>query len=390
MRKMREPKIRFMKKHSMVRHCRGIDRSRRRGISLLACTAVMLSGEAAVADAFSNLAEVDALFRAFTGGVRPGVAVSVIQDGETLFDGAYGYSDLDMRVPIDRHTAFRLASVSKQFAAMAVMMLAEDGALSLDDPIGKYVPELAVFDGVTIRHLLLHTGGLPDYYDTIDTSHGMPTNHDAAVLLGRMASPDFPAGDRYAYSNPGYDMLGPIVAAASGMPFGEFVEKRIFAPLGMSGSRVHDERKPVVPNRAYGYARCGERFVLDDDDPLNIIIGSGGVYSTLSDLLRWDAALYTDALVSREMLDAAFTSGTNNAGESLDYGFGWAIDRYAGYKRVRHGGSWVGFRTHIMRIPGLRFTVILLSNDADTEPEAYVDRITEIFLGPDTGAHAAQ
>ncbi len=353
-------------------------------VSVLLCTGPLHADDAPPSDA------VDALFASYEVGIRPGVAVAVIRDGKTVFEGVYGHARLDDALPIDRNTAFRLASVSKQFAAMAVMILAEDGALSLDDPIGKYVPELAVFDDVTIRHLLLHTGGLPDYYDTIDTSHGMPTNHDAAVLLGRMASPDFPAGDRYAYSNPGYDMLGPIVAAASGMPFGEFVEKRIFAPLGMSGSRVHDERKPVVPNRAYGYARCGERFVLDDDDPLNIIIGSGGVYSTLSDLLRWDAALYTDTLVSREMLDAAFSSGTNNAGESLDYGFGWAIDRYAGYKRLRHGGSWVGFRSHIMRIPGLRFTVILLSNDADTEPEAYVDRITRIFLGPDTGAHAAQ
>lgn len=361
-----------------------IDRHRRRVIGLLAYTAGFLCG-AAFADNGSSATEVDALFRAFTDGVQPGVAVAVIRDGEVLFERAYGYADLEKQVPIDRNTAFRLASASKQFAAMAVMMLAEDGALSLEDPVGLHVPELTGYKDIKIRHLLWHTGGLPDYYDAIDTTGGMPTNHDAAVLLKQMARVNFPAGERYEYSNPGYDMLAPIVAAASGMPFGEFVETRIFKQLGMVGSRVYDERKPLVPNRAYAYARSGETFVPYDYDPLNIIVGSGGIYSSLADLAKWDAALYTDALVSRGMLEEAFTSGTNNKGEALDYGYGWAVDSYSGHERVRHGGSWVGFRTHILRIPDLRFTVILLSNVADTDASALVDRITGIYLGPDTG-----
>jgi CubicO group peptidase (beta-lactamase class C family) len=374
-----------MKKHSMDRRARVIARRSRRAINILAYTAGIFVSGAALGDADSKAVQVDALFQGLTGGVQPGVAVSVIQDGETLLEGVYGYADLDKRVPIARNTAFRLASVSKQFGAMAIMLLAEDGALSLDDPIGLYVPELAGYKDIEIRHLLLHTGGLPDYYDEIDTAGGMPTNHDAAVLLGQMARVDFPAGERYEYSNPGYDMLAPIVAAASGMPFGEFVETRIFAPLGMSGSRVYDERKPLIPHRAYAYARSDEGFVPEDYDPLNIIVGSGGIYSSLADLARWDAALYTDKLVSHEMLDEAFTSGRNNKGEALEYGYGWAIDSYSGQKRVRHGGSWVGFRTHIMRIPALRFTVILLSNVSDTDASALVDAITAIYLGPDTG-----
>jgi CubicO group peptidase (beta-lactamase class C family) len=369
----------------MNRRARLIAGRRGRSIVLLAYTAGLFFGGSAFAEPHPKAADVDALFQALTAGVQPGVAVSVIRDGALVFERTYGYADLDKRVRIERNTAFRLASVSKQFAAMAIMMLAEDGALSLDDPIGRYVPELAGYDDIKIRHLLLHTGGLPDYYDDIDTAGGMPTNHDAAVLLGKMARVDFPAGERYEYSNPGYDMLAPIVAKASGMPFGEFVETRIFAPLGMGGSRVYDERKPLIPHRAYAYARSGDGFVPEDYDPLNIIVGSGGIYSSLADLARWDAALYTDKLVSQEMLAEAFTSGTNNKGEALDYGYGWAIDSYSGHKRVRHGGSWVGFRTHIMRIPALRFTVILLSNVSDTDASALVDDITAIYLGPDTG-----
>ncbi len=237
-----------------------------------------------------------------------------------------------------------------------------------------------MYEGVTIRHLLLHTGGLPDYYDVIDTSAGMPTNQDAAELLGKMAKADFAPGERYEYSNAGYDMLGPIVEAASGMRFAEFVQQRIFAPLGMEGSRVHDHTLPVIPNRARGYEPAEGGFVLNDYDALNAIVGSGSLFSTLKDLVRWDQALYTEGLVSAATLELAFTSWTNNNGESLAYGFGWDIDDYGGHKRLRHGGSWVGFRSHIARIPELRFTVILLSNRADFAPEDYVDMVTALYL----------
>jgi CubicO group peptidase (beta-lactamase class C family) len=348
----------------------------------LAVIAALLPGCDRAPDAVETPGtRIDALLGPFAQGIQPGVAVVVIRDGKRVFEGAYGYADIDNATPITSDTAFRLASVSKQFAAMAIMILAEDGKLSYDDPIGKFVPVLGVYEGVTIRHLLLHTGGLPDYYDVIDTSTGMPTNQDAAELLGMMAQPDFPPGERYEYSNPGYDMLGLIVAAASGMPFADFVAQRIFTPLGMSHSLVYDERLPAIANRAYGYDPDGDGFKLDDYDPLNAIIGSGGVYSTINDLVRWDQALYGEALVSKKTLDLAFTSGTSNNGESLDYGFGWRIESFGGHKRVRHSGSWVGFRSHIARIPDLHFTIIMLSNRGDVDLESYVDRITSIYLG---------
>lgn len=334
------------------------------------------------------LADAGASVLSFAAGVQPGVAIAVVREGQTVLEKAWGYADLDKKTPITADTAFDLASVSKQFAAMAIMLLEEEGKLAYDDPIAKYVPELAIYDGVTIRHLMLHTGGLPDYYELIDTSSGMPANQDAARLLGRIAKADFGPGERYEYSNAGYDMLGPIVEAASGIRFAEFLRQRIFVPLGMEGSRVHDHTLPAIPNRARGYEPAEGGFVLNDESPLNAIVGSGSIFSTLKDLVRWDQALYTDNLVSAATLDLAFTSGTNNNGEPLDYGFGWRIDEYAGYKRLRHGGSWVGFRSHIARIPELRFTVIVLSNRADFEPENHIDTITALYLGPDQAGTA--
>ncbi len=349
-------------------------------LSLILTIVLLGSCEPPTADIAQPRDSIDEMFAPYVNGVQPGVAVAVIHNGKLVLERAYGYADIDARTPITADTAFDLASVSKQFAAMAIMLLVEDGKLSYDDPVGKYVPELQVYEGVTIRHLLLHTGGLPDYYDVIDTSAGMPTNQDAAKLLGKMAKADFPPGERFEYSNAGYDMLGPVVEAASGMAFAKFVQERIFAPLGMDNSRVHDHNLPVIPNRARGYEPAEGGFVLNNDDPLNAIIGSGSIFSTLNDLCRWDQALYTEDLVSAATLELAFTSGTNNHGESLDYGFGWRTDEYAGHKRLRHGGSWVGFRSHIARIPELKFTVILLSNRADFEPEAYVDTITDLYL----------
>jgi N-acyl-D-aspartate/D-glutamate deacylase len=326
--------------------------------------------------------QVDEIFAPLFVAKQPGAAVMIILDGKILHEGLYGLADLDKATPITSKTNFRLASVSKQFAAMAIMILAEDGRLSYDDPISQYVPELAAYPAATIRHLLQHTGGLPDYYDLIDTSNDIPTNDDAASFLGDMANPEFAPGERYEYSNSGYDMLGPIVEAAAGMPFVDFVRERIFSPLNMGNSLVHDHTFPEIPNRAIGYDPVKDGFEPNDFDPLNGIVGSGGIYSNLEDMYRWDQSLYGEQLVSQESLEAAFTAGRNNEGESIDYGFGWRIETTRGHKRVRHGGSWVGFRTHIARIPDLRFSIVILSNSSGVSPSEYIDPITDIYLGP--------
>lgn len=329
----------------------------------------------------ARAAQIDALFAPFTEGVQPGAAVMLVQDGRIVHQAGYGYADLERQVPIDHTTAFRLASVSKQFTAMAVMLLAEEGKLAYDDPVSRHLPALSPYEGVTIRHLLTHTGGLPGYYDVIDTSGAMPGNDDALALLATLGPTVFTPGERYEYSNPGYDVLASLVEAVSGLTFAEFMRDRVFVPLGMTGSVVHDHRLPAVPKRAIGYAPDGDGYTLDNDDPLNGIVGSGGIYTTLDDMYRWDQALYGEALVSRAAIEEAFTPMRLNDGTTIDYGFGWRLGEHDGHLRVRHGGSWVGFRTHIARCPDEQFTVVILSNRADFEAERLVDRITETWLG---------
>ena len=323
---------------------------------------------------------LDDKFLAYSSGNQPGVAVMLIHNGEIQLQKTYGQADVDRKIPITADTSFRLASVSKQFSAMAMLILQEQGALNVDDPISQYVLELAPYQDVTIRHILHHTGGLPDYYDTIDTSLEMPTNADAAALLGEMADPQFAPGERYEYSNPGYDMLGPVVEAASGMPFSQFMRERVFDELGMDSSLVHDHTLPDIQNRANGYDADGGEFPLNDADPLNGIVGSGGVYSTLNDLYKWDQALYDAGLVTQQSLELMFTPGQTNDGQSIDYGLGWRIDSFQGRERLSHTGSWVGFRNYIGRVPEANFTLVILSNRSDFQALDHADAISSAYL----------
>lgn len=325
-------------------------------------------------------AQVDALFAHLRQGVQPGAGVLVVWRGSIVHAAAYGYADVEQRVPLSVDSTFRLDSVSKQFTSMAIMLLAEDGRLKYDDAIAKYLPELASYPGITVRNLLNHTGGLPEYYDDIDVSKGWPTNADAQALLGEMATPVFAPGSRYEYSNPGYDMLAQVVEAASGQNFAAFVPARIFEPLEMQHSLIYDTTKPHVERRALGYDPDGKGFKLNDEHPLNGIVGSGGVFTTLGDMYLWDQALYGERLVSRATLDQAFTGAVLNDGRKIDYGFGWRMDEYRHSRRIEHGGAWVGFRSHIARHPDIGLTIVILSNRSDFEPSTYVDRIADIYL----------
>jgi CubicO group peptidase (beta-lactamase class C family) len=361
----------------------GTDAALMRGLaSLLAVVLVAAACDPSSNEPTAASLKVDALFAPLTEEVQPGAAVMIIRDGEIVHQAGYGYANLEEKLPITADTAFRLASVSKQFTAMAIIILAEQGALSYDDPASRYLPVLAPYDGVTIRQLITHTSGLPEYYEVIDTGAGMPTNADALALVGAMGEPMFAPGARYEYSNPAYDMLPPLIEAVSGMDFATFMQDRIFGPLGMHSSYIFDHREPAIPYRVTGYEPDTQGFRLNDYDPLNHIVGSGGMYSTLNDLFRWDQALYGETLVSRATIEEAFTPARLNNGESIDYGFGWRIDTYQGHRRVRHGGSWIGFRTHIARYPDDRFSIVILSNRADFDPESYIDPITDIYIRP--------
>ena len=332
-------------------------------------------------------AAIEALFAPFDEGSSPGVAVAVVKDGQVAFMDGFGLADLETGAPIDARSQFRLASVSKQFVGTAILLLAEDGVLDYDDPITRYLPELSrIGEGITIRQLLQHTGGLPDYYEALTAATGdeWPTNEDAVEFFADWGEPLFPPGERWEYSNPGYEMLAAIVARATEMPFSAFMDERIFEPLGMKNTLVFDERDPEIPYRAFGYSKGeGGAFILDDEDPLNFLTGSGGIYSTVEDLVLWDQALYGDDLVPTSTLGLAFAPAVFNSGETYPYGFGWGVGSDPSLGVVqRHSGGWVGFSTFISRYPDAGFSVILLSNLSGFDGAGYARRIADLVFPP--------
>ena len=327
---------------------------------------------------------VDSLFSAYSGSTVPGASVVVIADGRVVLRRAYGMADLERRVAATPETDYRLASVSKQFTAMAVMLLATGGKLRYDQPVRDFLPELpAAAQPVTIRHLLNHTSGLVDYEDLVPESR--TAQLDDRDVLGLLAGKDsvyFPAGSQYRYSNSGYVLLGLIVARASGLSFPEFVRTRIFQPLGMSATVAHVEGSDTVPRRAYGYSPRGGTFVQTDQSVTSATLGDGGIYSNVDDMQRWDQALYagSTALVDAATLDLAATPPQLPAGATTEYGFGWFIDIYRGEKRWRHTGETSGFRNAIQRYPRRRLTVIVLTNRSSGEPRALAERIADRLL----------
>lgn len=330
---------------------------------------------------------VDELVGEPTGAAVPGAALIVVRDGRVLKRLAWGQADLASGTPIASDTAFRLASVSKQFTAMAVMLLAEEGRLDYDDPVVRFLPELSRIGGdVTIRQLLTHTSGLPDYYDVMVEVAGVerPLTRHALDVYARWGELRFEPGSRFEYSNPGYELLALIVERASDRRFADFLHDRIFAPLGMTSSVVFDERAPRIPKRAYGYRLEGAGFVPDDDDPLNYVVGSGGVYSTAEDMVRWDQALQDGRLVRAETLAEAFRPVRLTGGGDYPYGFGWSLESHLGRRRVAHTGSWLGFRSAIARYPDERLSVIVLSNFAEMDAGGLADAVAAAYLDAPT------
>jgi D-alanyl-D-alanine carboxypeptidase len=342
-------------------------------------------------------AQVDALMATWSRGWSPGAAVAVIRNGEVLLEKGYGLADLKSGAPIDAHTVFNIASVSKQFTAMAIMILAERGKLSYADPITKYFPEFPPYgQQITIRHLLGHTSGLADY--TIYWKEGPRVEHDGArhtsedvlkFLVSQKAG-DFPAGERWRYSNSGYVLLSLIVGKVSGMPFPQFLKDNIFEPLGMKESFACGGI-PAAPNRAAGYIQNGSGFKAADKNPNNLICGDGEVSTTLADMYKWDQAMGTEKLVRAATLKEALTSGTLSDGTKFNYGFGWGLGRLSGADFVSHSGGIEGFVAHILRFPDRGFTVVLLSNFEQLMPPSYAlaNKIAGIYLAGEIPAQKA-
>jgi len=331
---------------------------------------------ASTTDAIRN---ANRLMQPYTGDV-PGASLLVIKDGKPLLDRGYGMADLEHHVAASPATDYRLASVTKQFTAAAILLLAQDGKLKLDDSIRHWLPTLPTFTAhVTLSELLCHTGGLLDYEDLIppDTTKQLNDN-DVLRMIAATTHGYFPPGTAYRYSNTGFVLLGLVVEKASGMTLQDFLARRIFQPLHMDHTLlyVHDDK--IVPNRAYGYSETDGHWQRTDQDLTSATRGDGGIYSSIDDLAKWDAALYDDRLLSDASRKLAFSPHAKVVGEPYEasYGYGWRITG----DTLWHSGESIGFRNVIVRWPKQHLTVILLSNRNDPEPYRTVLAIAEPFL----------
>lgn len=331
--------------------------------------------------------KVDSLMATFFLERGPGAAVAVILDGRVVHQKSYGLADVERSLPIASATTFDIGSVSKQFTAMAIMMLAESGTLSYEDPLTKFFPNFATHGAkITVRHLLNHTSGLPDYRSLFERNPAgigaEPSSQEIIALLARAGALRFVPGERYEYSNSGYVVLAQIVEKAAGLSFPQFLKSTVFEPLGMGSTIVSDQIMAPAVMRAISYEPANGTFRNADYSPLNRIYGGGNVNSSLDDMVKWAQVLYTERLVKHNALEEAFTPGTLNNGSSTTYGFGWLIGTINGRRVLSHGGAWAGFRAYIMRIPSERFRLIVLSNVATAvNPGAVGREIAIMYLG---------
>ena len=293
----------------------------------------------------------------------PGLSLAVVREGRVVKAQGYGLASLELQVPATAHTVYEIGSISKQFTATVVMMLVEEGNVKLGDSIAHYLSGLpAAWKGVTIRHLLTHTSGIPDFEAVIgyDSYRNIYTNES---LLGtvRDSAMDFPPGEKWNYSNTGYFLLGMLLEKVIGNPYPRIIQERIFKPLGMSESR-DSEPGELIPNRAAGYAIEGKAYRNRDPMQPTACKGAGTLVSTVTDMAVWDSALYTDRLLKMSSLDTMWTPVRLNDGKTFPYGFGWFLEPWQGHKDLNHSGGTAGFTTDISRFTDDHLSVIILTN----------------------------
>jgi CubicO group peptidase (beta-lactamase class C family) len=305
----------------------------------------------------------------------PGASIAIARDGHITKAQGYGFANLELRSPATKETVYEIGSTSKQFTATAIMMLVEEGKVRLDDTITKYFPEAPqTWRAITIRHLLTHTSGIqnhvavPHWLDVFKTNLAFETapSRDALLKMFFKLPLEFQPGETWAYDNTGYYLLGIIIEKASGKSYWQFLDERIFKPLGMNATRSTDPQ-PIVRNRASGYEWKNDHF---ENRPVllpAIAFSAGSLLSTVEDMAKWDAALYTEKLLKKSSLVQMWTPVATNDGAAApsNYGFGWFIDSYHGHRLVQHSGGTPGFSSVIYRFIDDKLTIIFLTNHAD-------------------------
>ncbi len=348
---------------------------------------------------------IDSLFQVFDNTRSPGCAVGVLEtatsvpggaagtlggapdtrrEGRLAFARGYGMANLDLGLAITPGSIFRTGSVSKQFTAAVVALLAREGSFSLDDPIRTYLPELpALYQPITLRHLLHHTSGIRDYLELMEMKgvgdEATYTEEDVVELLARQEGLNFPPGTAYRYSNSGYVLLSRIVDRATGRTLREQAQRLLFGPLGMTHTHFHDDHREIVPERATGYNSAGGGPFFVDQTTLDIV-GDGGVFTSLEDMARWMANFWTLEVGGPGWLTTMETPGVLSSGDTLDYALGLTLGEQRGLATVGHGGAFVGYRAATLRYPSEGVAVMVLCNYARVNPTALAEAVGAVWL----------
>ena len=327
---------------------------------------------------------IDQLFAAWDRPGSPGAAVAVARGGEVLYQHGYGFAQLEYEVPITPETVFHVASVSKQFTAFAVTLLADRGALSLDDDVRKHVPELPDFGHtITIRHLIHHTSGLRDQWNLLALAgwrlDDVITRDQIFRLVTRQRELNFPPGERYLYCNTGYTLLAEIVARVTGRSFPAWTAEHVFQPLGMRRTHVHDDHRMVVPGRAYSYGTDPDsgyrKSVLSYANA-----GATSLFTTVGDLVRWMRNFETRVVGGPRVIEQMYARGVLTGGDTIDYAHGLGHGTYRGLRTIGHGGADAGFRSSVLRFPDQDLSVAVLSNFASFNASQLAQQVAEVYL----------
>ncbi len=351
----------------------------------LAAGRTQAPGPAAKAPELSIEAKVDKVFERWNRSDTPGCVVGVAVDGQPVLVKAYGMANLEYGIRLRPDTVFESGSVAKQFTAAAIALLCQDGKLSLDDPVRKYVPEVPDFGTpILIRHLLNHTSGLRSQWSLMSLA-GRPTGwvvhtvEEILELVGRMKELNFKPGDEYLYCNTGFTLLGVVVARVSGKSFDAFCQERMFKPIGMIHTQWRDDFRELVPDRATAYGRRpGGAFYTNMS--FTNVIGNGGLLTTVGDLLLWNENLNNPRVGGKALVDQLETRGRLNDGFELEYAQGLGVTTYKGLREVSHGGSTAGYQTYLARFPTERLSIAVLSNVSGSGPSGLAHQVADIYL----------
>ena len=332
-------------------------------VALAGCGAVASDSSTSGVSA-ADAQTIDRLFGEYARPGAPGAAVAMVDHGRFAFVRVYGLADLERGTPVTASTNFRLASLTKPFTALAIMLLVRDGRLTLDERVADVLPEFPAYGrDIRIRHLLTHTSGLRAYQDFVsDAATRHVKDRDVLTLLRRTDRLLFPPGTAFRYGDSGYAVLALVVEAVSRQPFAAFVRDRIFARAGMLSSVVWEPGVSEVRNRALGYAATASGFRLADHSNTSTVLGDGGIYSSVRDLLAWDRALDERTLLDARLQQLTWTPAALDDGTKLRYGLGWFLERDAAGTRVFHRGDTSGFSNYIVKHPERKQTLIVLTN----------------------------